>query len=76
MLEQQLRDKPHSDDVTSKQYWDTLKDCIVSAAEEVVGRGRGKHPEWFKENADNLIPLIEAKNQAHQKALQSNTTAD
>lgn len=75
-LEQQLQDKPHSDDYTSKQNWDTLKDCIVSAAEEAVGRGRRKHPEWFKESSDTLLPLVEAKNRAHQKVLQSNATAD
>ena len=75
-LEQQLRDKQHSDDATSKQNWDMLKECIVSAAEETVGRGRRKHPEWFEESSDTLLPLIEAKNRAHQKMLQCNATTD
>ena len=72
-LEQQLRDKQHSHSATSEQNWSTLKDCIVSASEESLGRGRRKHPE---ESADTLLPLIEAKNRAHQKAIQTSTTTD
>ena len=60
-LEQQLRGKPHSDDATSKQNWDTLRDCIVSAAEEAVGRERRKHPQWFEESSDTLLPLVDPK---------------
>ena len=76
VLEQRLQDRPHKDDDTCKQNWDTLKDCIVAAAEEVVGRGRRKHPEWFEESSETLMPLVEAKNRAHQRVLQSNTIAD
>lgn len=76
VLEQHLRDRPHKDDDTCKQNWDILKDCIVAAAEETVGRGRRKHPEWFEESLETLMPLVEAKNRAHQRALQSNMTAD
>ena len=72
LLEQQLQDNPHIDDATSKQNWDTLKCCIVSAAEEAVGRWRRKYPEWFEDSSYILMPLVDAKNQAHQKALQSN----
>ena len=40
LLELQLQDGPHSDSETSEQNWETLKHCIVTAAEECVGRGR------------------------------------
>ena len=76
MLEQHLLDRPYRDDDTCKQNWDTLRDCVVAAAEEAVGRGRRKHPEWFEESAETLMPLVKAKNCAHQRMLQSNTTAD
>lgn len=49
VLEQHLQDRPHKDDGTCKQNWDTL---IVAAAEEPVGR-RNKHPEWFEESLDS-----------------------
>lgn len=45
------------------------EECIVEAAEEPAGRGRGKHPEWFKKSFEDLMPLIQAKNQTHQRVL-------
>ncbi|XP_062515789.1 uncharacterized protein LOC134191212 [Corticium candelabrum] len=76
VLEQRLQDRPHKDEDTRKKNWDTLKDCIVTAAEEVLGKGRRKQPERFRESYDILIPLVEAKNRALQRALQSNTTVN
>ena len=75
-LELQLQDRPHNDNDTSEQNWEALKHCIVTAAEETVGRGKAKKPEWFEECSECLVPLIVAKNEAHLKALQSNTAAD
>ena len=40
LLEVQLQDGPHSDSETFEQNWETLKHCIVTAAEKSVGRGR------------------------------------
>ena len=45
MLEQHLQDRPQKDEDTCKKNWDTLKDCIVTAAEELLGRERRKQPE-------------------------------
>ena len=75
-LEQRLQNSPHKDEDTSKQNWDILKGCIVATAEETVGRGRRRHPEWFEENSETLLPLVEVKNRAHLRALRSNTAAD
>jgi hypothetical protein len=33
----------------------------VSATEETVGPGKSKQPEWFEENAEELMSLIELK---------------
>ena len=43
-----------------------MKSCIVSAAEETIGQGKRKQPEWFEENVEELTPLIEMKNKAHR----------
>ncbi len=43
--------------------------CVVSAAERVVGRGKREQPEWFEDGADELLPLLELKNEAHTRML-------
>ena len=75
-LELQLQDRPHNDNDRSEQTWEALKHCIVTAAEETVGREKAKKREWFEECSECLVPLIVAKNEAHLKVLQSNTATD
>jgi len=41
-LEQVLQDQPCRADMTMEERWNVLKSCIVSAAEETIGRGRRK----------------------------------
>ena len=53
-----------------------MKKCIVTAADETLGRSWKKQPDWFLENADKLKPIIEAKNKARNRMLQSNTEAN
>ena len=76
LLQQHLLDRPHNDDGTAEGNWDALKDCIVTSAEEAIGRGRRRQPEWFEESSELLVPLIKAKNKAHLNALRSNTVAN
>ena len=45
------------------------------AAEETVGTGRQKQPDWFMNAADQLQPLLDAKQAAHDKVLQVNSIA-
>ena len=47
----------------------------MAAAEETMGRGRKKQPEWCEENAEVLVPLIEAKNVAYAGYLRDDTQA-
>ena len=49
-------------DLTTEENWKAVKSCIISAAEKTIGRGKWKQPEWFEEDVEELIPLIEAKN--------------
>ena len=64
--------KPHE----AASNWCTLKKCILAAAEESLGRGRKKQPEWFMEAADTQTPLLEAKRAAHAKVLQIDSVAN
>ena len=72
-LTQQLLDTPHNPDGSAEDNWRTLKKCIMNAAESTIGREKRDQPDWFLENAHVITPLIEAKNQAHRKMLQSNS---
>ena len=76
MLDEYLCDHPHSVDHSLEHNWRNLKECIVSAAEAVVGRGRKKQPDWFVEAADTLMPLLDAKKIAHDRVLQVNSIAN
>lgn len=68
--------KPHRDDGISKENWEVLKTCITTAADETLGRGRTKQPEWLEDSWEYLIPVIDAKNRVHVRALQSCLPAD
>ena len=35
--------------------------------------GKRKQPEWFVENAEELKPLIEKKNEAHERLIATNS---
>ena len=50
--------------------------CIVEAAEEAIGRRKQKQLDWFEESMDTLVPLIDATDEAHKKAIQTNSAAD
>ena len=43
-----------------------MKSCVVSAAEKAVDRGKRKH-------AEELQPLIEKKNEAHERLIATNS---
>ena len=70
-----LDDHPYSPDQSVECNWKTLRSCVVSAAEETFGRERRKQPEWFTENNDKLVPLIEEKNRAFETFLRSPSLA-
>ena len=63
-LENLLQERPYNPDLPPEGNWNIVKSCIVSAAEETVGRGKRKQPEWFEENVDELMSLINLKNKA------------
>ena len=74
-LEKVLQDQPYIVDMSMEKEWNELKTCIVSMAENAIGRGRRKQPEWFEGNAEELLPLITAKNVAHHQLLTDRSVA-
>ena len=58
---------------TVEGNWSTVKECIIQVSEKVLGCGRQKQADRFMEAADDLQPLLEDKNAAHRRFLQSGT---
>ena len=52
-----------------------MKSCIVAAAEKIVDWEKRRQPERFEESAEVLTPLIETKNEAHNRMLRTNSQA-
>ena len=76
-----LSEQPHDPNMSAEHNWAKLRDCLVSAGEVTIGRGRSKQPDWFSKVGDILQPLIDAKNTAHKhfiqsKALSSNSSKE
>ena len=74
-LTQQLQEVPHNPESSAEHNWNTLKNRIIAAAEHTIGHAKKNQPDWFLESADILTPLIVAKNQAHNRMLQSKSIA-
>ena len=75
-IRQQLTTKSFDPQKSSEQNWDALKYCIVESADKSIGRRKQKQPEWFEESMNILTPLIDNKDKAHRKAIQTNSAAD
>ena len=45
----------------------------MSSAEDVLGQGKKRQPDWFIQAADMLQPLLKAKQHAHNKMLHTNS---
>ena len=44
--------------------WQALRYALVESADEVLGRYKGKHPDWFLESADVIQPFLKDWNNA------------
>ena len=75
-LLQKLMETPHDSECTAERNWESLKSGILQAEEEKVGRAKKTQPDWFLESSETLYSLIEAKNKAHKRMIQSNTTTN
>ena len=71
-----LNENPHNHDPIAVQNWGTLKQCIVSVTEAVLGRGKKRQPDWFLESEEKLLPLVKAKEVAHSRPLQDDSVTN
>jgi len=72
-LEKKLVDLSSTIECTAEECWNQLRSCIASSAEEYIGRGYHSNPELFEDNVEILKSLINNKNEALQKWMQSDT---
>ena len=70
-LSQLLKERPHNPAKPSNWNWQTLKSCTIEATERTLSCARQKKPDWFLESTDILMPLLQMKNEAHERMLQN-----
>lgn len=49
--------------------WEAFSTLIYDAAEEALGIQAKKHKDWFDENMDNILPLLDNMHKMHSAAL-------
>ena len=57
------------DDQTVETAWSSLQDIVYSTAKECLGVPTRKHQDWFDENREDIIELLDEKHKAHQAHL-------
>ena len=48
-----------------------MSGALIESADELVGKVKGRHPNWFRESMGTLKPLLQSKNCAYTKWLAS-----
>ena len=67
---------PQIDDTSPGQHWVSLRDAVMSAAEETIGYRKRRSQDWFDENEPRIGQLIEAKRQARIADANHSTTVN
>ena len=62
-------EQPNDDAVAG--LWSTLRDSLVSAADDVLSRKGKVHHDWFMENRPSLKPLVDRRNQCYSDWLKA-----
>ena len=75
-LDQSLLDLPYIEGHLAERNWEVFKQCIMTTAEECIGRKTKRQPDWFIDLADTLMPLVNAKWSAHERYLKTNNASD
>ncbi|XP_033111864.1 craniofacial development protein 2-like [Anneissia japonica] len=47
-------------DLDIEALWSSLSEALQNASKEVLGYTRRKNPDWFDENVDEILPLLNA----------------
>ena len=60
---------------TAEHAWTVFRDAVFSAAETALGFCKRKHQDWFDQNDQDILTLIEAKCSAHAAWLSDKNSA-
>ena len=55
----------------TEEIWGAIRDGFVAGAEVVLGEDCHQQPDWFKESAPSLQPLISLRNSLFKRWLHS-----
>ena len=72
-LSEELPSLENSDITTP---WTNFRDNVYDVALTVLGPAKREQPDWFAENLNIIQPIVDAKNQAHEKFIGRNTRAN
>ena len=67
-LEKRLQTLPLDSDDIAKN-WTSLRDVVYVTATEILGSPRGSHKDWFDENCNAIMQLLDEKHKLHQQCL-------
>ena len=59
-----------------EEKWQTVRGALTEAAESVLGIEKRHHPDWFRESADALEPVLQHRNNLYMKWLATGGPVD
>lgn len=74
VLEKASEDWPVEGSVQEK--WSVVCSALTEAADDVLGRVRNSQPDWFRESMEELKPLLQHRNDAYRRWLNSKKSVD
>ena len=63
-LRESLQDRP-PEELSLSEKWSVLRECIVTSAEEKIGRCQRVQPDWYRDSSSILTPLLEQRNKSY-----------
>ena len=65
-----------SEDMPAGKMWTVLKDGILESGRNILGTDGRHQPDWFRDNAEVLKPLLNSRNALFARWLQSQCHRD
>ena len=64
------------DDGTVKEKWASIRSGFTEVARETLGTVQHNRPDWFRESAMILEPLLEERNRLYERSLCSRSACN
>ena len=61
---------------SAEDKWDAMRSALLDSAEAVLGTESRYHPDWFRECADELEPILQRRNKLYSKWLATKRAED